>query len=100
MKRLNEIIEYTGSKCKSNTSKRKTACKCGSTNCTKCKSKEKGKGTHKLKCRDVVKNHKFMLWRAVDSIGYGGTNIVGTSASHLLDELAVDDIVIEERYYW
>ncbi|KAK9272148.1 hypothetical protein L1049_002519 [Liquidambar formosana] len=53
-----------------------------------CKSKDKAKGTQKLRSCDVGANHKLIGWRVVD--GRPGLNFDGLSASGILDHLDDD----------
>ncbi|XP_009605471.1 uncharacterized protein [Nicotiana tomentosiformis] len=69
--------------------------KCGRPRCNSChihpagKSKDKTKGTQKLKGRgDVVSNYRLITWRVVDS--RPGLNFSGFSATGLLDHLDSD----------
>lgn len=68
--------------------------KCGKPRCTGChmhpccKSKDKTKGSQKLKSHDVVSNYRLMTWRLVD--GRPGLNFNGFSATGILDHLAND----------
>ncbi|CAI9106366.1 OLC1v1005504C1 [Oldenlandia corymbosa var. corymbosa] len=60
------------------------------------KSRYKAKGTHKLKCSDVLTNHRLVKWRVVDlrlalAPGSAGLKLTGSSAREILDHLATDD---------
>ncbi|OVA20510.1 hypothetical protein BVC80_1065g62 [Macleaya cordata] len=68
--------------------------KCGKSKCTgchvhpACKSKDKTKGTQKLKSIDVAMNHKLISWRVVDK--GQGLNYRGISATAVLGQLSND----------
>ncbi|KAK7844800.1 hypothetical protein CFP56_010305 [Quercus suber] len=68
--------------------------KCGTPGCTgchdhpACKSKNKTKGTHKLKSHDVVSNSRLISWRVMDR--KPGLNFSGFSATGILDLLYND----------
>ncbi|KAL4653239.1 hypothetical protein ACB092_01G288000 [Castanea dentata] len=70
--------------------------KCGTPGCTGChdhparKSKNKIKGTHKLKSHDVVSNSRLISWRVMDR--KPGLNFSGFSATGILDHLYNDHI--------
>ncbi|KAI8028744.1 hypothetical protein LOK49_LG01G04128 [Camellia lanceoleosa] len=70
--------------------------KCTRPRCVEChlhpgsKSKDKAKGTHKLRSGDVVSNHRLVSWRVVDA-AKPGLNFPGFSASRVLDHLDNDD---------
>lgn len=54
-----------------------------------CKSKDKTKGSHKLRSSDdMVTNYRLITWRVVD--GRPGLNLSGFSATRILDHLAND----------
>ncbi|KAF9623129.1 hypothetical protein IFM89_037645 [Coptis chinensis] len=53
-----------------------------------CKSKDKGKGTYKIRSSDVAVNQKLVSWRAVDSKRHQGLNYVGVSANEFLGRLS------------
>ncbi|KAF3444518.1 hypothetical protein FNV43_RR14210 [Rhamnella rubrinervis] len=72
--------------------------KCGRPRCTgchmhpTCKSKDKTKGTQKVKSNDVVSNHRLVTWRVVE--GQQGLNFARYSATGILEQLSscgVDD---------
>uniref|UniRef100_A0A2N9F7S7 Uncharacterized protein n=1 Tax=Fagus sylvatica TaxID=28930 RepID=A0A2N9F7S7_FAGSY len=70
--------------------------KCGTSECTgchihpACKSKNKTKGTHKLKSHDVVSNSRLISWRVMDR--QPGLNLSGSSATDILAQLYSDHI--------
>lgn len=74
--------------------------KCGRPRCISChihpccKSKEKTKGTQKLRSRDVITNFRLVTWRAVDT--RPGLKFSGFSASEILDHLGSDYIIDHE----
>ncbi|CAI9111521.1 OLC1v1011764C1 [Oldenlandia corymbosa var. corymbosa] len=79
--------------------------KCSRPRCAGChthpveKSRYKAKGTQKLKCSDVLTNHKLVKWRVVDSRlapGPPGLKLTGSSATEILDHLANDDYYLDE----
>ncbi|XVF60129.1 hypothetical protein PTKIN_Ptkin08bG0019000 [Pterospermum kingtungense] len=59
-----------------------------------CKSKDKTKGTHKLRSSDRIINYRLITWRVVD--GRPGSNFSGFSATRILDNLSND---YEEHEY-
>ncbi|PSS30175.1 UPF0711 protein like [Actinidia chinensis var. chinensis] len=69
--------------------------RCGRVGCVGChlhpasKSKDKAKGTQKLRSCDVVSNHRLVTWRIVDS--KPGFKVSGFSATGILDHLDSDD---------
>ncbi|KAK9272908.1 hypothetical protein L1049_003287 [Liquidambar formosana] len=69
--------------------------KCNRPRCTgchvhpACKSKDKAKGTQKLRSCDVVANYKLITWRVVD--GRPGLNFDGVSATGILDYMGCHD---------
>ncbi|KAF5746921.1 hypothetical protein HS088_TW06G01097 [Tripterygium wilfordii] len=75
--------------------------KCGKPRCTEChlhpatKSKEKTKGTQKVKSSDVVSNYRLKSWRAVN--GRPGFNISGSSATRILDHLDSSDHYMDDE---
>ncbi|GKV07864.1 hypothetical protein SLEP1_g19574 [Rubroshorea leprosula] len=66
--------------------------KCGQSRCLGChmhpvcKSKDKTKGSHKLRSIDMLANYRMITWRIVD--GRPGLNYSGFSATGILDYLA------------
>ncbi|XP_010248805.1 PREDICTED: uncharacterized protein LOC104591601 [Nelumbo nucifera] len=66
--------------------------KCGRPKCEEChihpagKSKDKAKGTQKLRSSDVVTNHRLVAWRVVDK--GQGLNYAGLSATAILSHLS------------
>ncbi|KAJ7970715.1 Histone-lysine N-methyltransferase trithorax-like protein [Quillaja saponaria] len=77
--------------------------KCGTPRCTgchlhpACKSKDKTKGTQKLKSSDSDSNYKFITWRVVDDkhglsfSGFSATGIVDHLSSKCLDDEEEED---------
>ncbi|KAK8644168.1 hypothetical protein V6N13_123483 [Hibiscus sabdariffa] len=69
--------------------------KCGRPRCVgchmhpACKSKDKTKGSHKLRSSEMVSSSRLISWRVVD--GRPGFNDSGFSASRILDHLSNDD---------
>ncbi|XVF16278.1 hypothetical protein REPUB_Repub10bG0017400 [Reevesia pubescens] len=59
-----------------------------------CKSKDKTKGTHKLRSNDIGTNYRLITWRVVD--GRPGLKFSGFSATRILDHLSND---YEDSYY-
>ncbi|KAK8534092.1 hypothetical protein V6N13_028225 [Hibiscus sabdariffa] len=68
--------------------------KCGRPRCVgchmhpACKSKDKTKGSHKLRSSEMVSSSRLISWRVVD--GKLGFNDYGFSASRILDHLSND----------
>ncbi|XP_057984205.1 uncharacterized protein LOC131168632 [Malania oleifera] len=68
--------------------------KCGRPRCSgchlhpACKSRDKSKGTHKLRSSDVVSNSRLVSWRVVDC--RPGSNFAGVSATGMLNLLGTD----------
>ncbi|EEF35425.1 uncharacterized protein LOC8260322 [Ricinus communis] len=77
--------------------------KCGKPRCNgchmhpSCKSKDKTKGTQKLKSHDVLSNYRLMSWRVVD--GKPGLNFSGFSASRILDHMDDDERYVDDDDY-
>lgn len=84
--------------------------KCGATRCNDChthpvnKSKDKAKGTQKLKSCNVAINHRSLDWRVVDTnkrncLNYDGKSATGIlchiSSSEYVDDYVDDDDEIE-----
>ncbi|XP_021599171.1 uncharacterized protein LOC110605137 [Manihot esculenta] len=75
--------------------------KCTMPRCNGChmhpcsKSKDKTKGTQKLKSLDVASNYRLMTWRLVD-VG-PGLNFSGLSATGMLDHLTNGDDYVEDE---
>ncbi|KAF5199793.1 Histone-lysine n-methyltransferase trithorax-like protein [Thalictrum thalictroides] len=66
--------------------------KCGKSKCFEChshpscKSKDKGKGSYKIRSTDVSTNHRLISWRVVDNKGNRGLNYVGLSSNEVLED--------------
>ncbi|GAV88263.1 hypothetical protein CFOL_v3_31686 [Cephalotus follicularis] len=61
-----------------------------------CKSRDKAKGTQKLKSRDMITNHKLINWRVVD--WQPGLNSSGLSVTETLNHLSSDYIDNDASY--
>ncbi|KAJ9152797.1 hypothetical protein P3X46_026318 [Hevea brasiliensis] len=59
-----------------------------------CKSKNKTKGTEKLKSLDVASNYRLINWRMAD--GRPGLNFSGVSATGILNHLANEDDYLDD----
>lgn len=72
--------------------------KCKKARCGQChthpvsESRDKAKGAYKLKCSDVVLNHRLVSWRvaAADRSAGAAVQLSGASASGVLDALLTD----------
>lgn len=68
--------------------------KCRRARCGQChshpvsKSRDKAKGTYKLKSCDVALNHRLVSWRVVDDKGAHWSKYSGISATGILDNLS------------